>query len=97
MMDIYNVESTIVRANKIFKNNKNSKAIEIAKVISSDMVDQIEVSSRKIAFSIQQHGPSNISFKKLKKMVEQMRLNTDTIQLKREIANYVFNENKYPY
>ena len=97
MMDIYNVESTIVRAKKIFKNNKNSKVIEIAKVISSDMVDQIEVSSRKIAVSIEKQGSSNISFKKLKKMVEEMRLNTDTIQLKREIANYVFNENKYPY
>ena len=46
MTNIYNVESTITRAKKMYAKNQNKQAINIAKYLTSEMVDHLTLSSK---------------------------------------------------
>ena len=97
MTNIYNVESTIIRAKKMYVKNQNKQAINIAKVLTSEMVDHLTLSSKNICNYLKDHEMKDDSEKLLNEIISKAQLNTNTIDLKRNIAKHIFKEGKYPF
>ena len=97
MINIYNVESTIIRAKKIHENSKNTCVIDIAKILSYEMCEHLTSSSRNISIYLKKHGMGDSSKSMLDKIISKSQLQTNTIELKRNIAKYIFKEGKYPF
>ena len=97
MINIYNVESTIIRAKKMYAKNQNKQAINIAKILTSEMVDHLTLSSKNICNYLKDHEMKDDSEKLLNEIISKAQLNTNTIDLKRNIAKHIFKEGKYPF
>ena len=97
MINIYNVESTIIRAKKIHENSKNNCVIDIAKILSFEMCEHLSSSSRNISIYLKKHGMADSSKSMLDKIISKSQLQTNTIELKRNIAKYIFKQGKYPF
>ena len=97
MTNIYNVESTIIRAKKMYAKSQNKQAINIAKILTSEMVDHLTLSSKNICNYLKDHEMKDDSEKLLNEIISKAQLNTNTIDLKRNIAKHIFKEGKYPF
>ena len=97
MTNIYNVESTIIRAKKMYAKNQNKQAINIAKILTSEMVDHLTLSSKNICNYLKDHEMKDDSEKLLNEIISKAQLDTNTIDLKRNIAKHIFKEGKYPF
>ena len=97
-MDIYTAESTVVRARKIMaRNSPEPTVVDIAKVFTAEMANRF-ISQLHIAISAICNGkPSVLIDQKVNEFVSRMRLSTNVIGLKRNIANHVYEKNRYPY
>jgi alkylation response protein AidB-like acyl-CoA dehydrogenase len=96
--DIYTAESTIIRVKKIMDSDKPiASTVDIAKTFTSEMVDRILANTHSILHAIYQGpAPTDVN-KKIKQFEERMRLANNVVQSKRNIAEYVFDQKKYPY
>tara|TARA_B110000196_G_scaffold291898_1_gene279131 strand:+ start:16 stop:1797 length:1782 start_codon:yes stop_codon:yes gene_type:complete len=97
-MDIYAAESTVVRARKIMvSESPEPTVIDVAKVFTTEMVNRL-ISQLHIATNAINDGENSTHInQKVDEFESRIKLSTNTIKLKRNIANYVYEKNKYPY
>lgn len=96
--EIFTAESTIVRAKKIMTSESpNPSVVDIAKVFTTEMVDRIMSKVQIANVAIFEEGNSPLLDQKISEFENRMRLKNNVIKLKRKIAQYVFDENKYPF
>lgn len=96
--DIYTAESTVVRARKIMASESpESTVVDIAKVFTTEMGNRIMSQAHTVTNAIYNGNPSPIVDQKLNEFESRMRLKTNVIGLKQNIANHVFKQNEYPY
>ncbi len=97
-IDIYSAESTIVRVKKIMSSDKPvASTVDIAKVFTTEMVDRILAKTHTILNAVHTGTvPAEVK-DTVNKFEERMRLSNNVVQLKRNIAEYVFDQKKYPY
>ena len=97
-MDIYCAESTVVRARKIMMSDSpEPTVVDIAKVFTTEMVNRL-ISQLHTAINAINDGESSLNIdQKVNEFESRLRLSTNVIKLKRNIANYVYEKNKYPY
>ncbi len=97
-IEIFTAESTIVRAKKIMTSESpNPSVVDIAKVFTTEMVDRIMSKVQIANVAIFEEGNSPLLDQKISEFGNRMRLKNNVIKLKRKIAQYVFDENKYPF
>ena len=97
-IEIFTAESTIVRAKKIMTSESpNPSVVDIAKVFTTEMVDRIMSKVQIASVAIFDEGNSPLLDQKISEFENRMRLKNNVIKLKRKIAQYVFDENKYPF
>ena len=96
--EIFTAESTIVRAKKIMTSESpNPSVVDIAKVFTTEMVDRIMSKVQIANVAIFEEGNSPLLDQKISEFENRMQLKNNVIKLKRKIAQYVFDENKYPF
>lgn len=95
---LFTAEATICRVNQTSGGNGSDFIpIEIGKVFTSESGQQIREMARTGLKRIFRGAiPERIS-KTVTRLEERMELNLDTIALKQEIANFVFDQKKYPF
>ena len=97
-IEIFTAESTIVRAKKIMTSESpNPSVVDIAKVFTTEMVDRIMSKVQIANVAIFEEGNSPLLDQKISEFENRMRLKNNVIKLKRKIAQYVLDENKYPF
>ena len=96
--DIYTAESTLVRARKIMESNSPIQSTkDISRVFISEMVDRIVTNAQSILNAVYDGSIPKDTIFKMRKFDERMRLSCNAVQLKRNIAEFVFEQEKYPY
>ena len=96
--DIYTAESTLIRTKKIMdSDNPISSTKYISKVFVSEMTDRVITKTHSILNSLHDGSVSEETLSKLSQFEKRMRLSTNNVQLKRNIAEYIFEQKKYPY
>ena len=97
-MDIYAAESTVVRACKIMDSNSpEPTVVDIAKTFTSEMANRLISQLHTAKNAINEGEQSHHIDQKVNEFESRIRLSTNVIRLKRNIANYVYKNNKYPY
>ena len=97
-MDIYTAESTVVRARKIMASNSpEPTVVDIAKVFTAEMANRFISQLHTAISAICDGKPSVLIDQKINEFESRMRLSTNVIGLKRNIANHVYKKNRYPY
>lgn len=96
--DIYTAESALVRARKIMESNSPVQSTkDISRVFISEMVDRIVTNAQSILNAVYDGSIPKDTVFKMRKFDERMRLSCNAVQLKRNIAEFVFEQEKYPY
>ena len=96
--DIYTAESTVVRARKIMGSDlPETTVVDIAKVFTAEMGSRTMVQVHTVVNAIFNGNPIPLVDQKVNEFRTRMLLKTNVIGLKRNIANHVFKNNKYPY
>ena len=96
--DIYSAEGIVVRSQKIMDSDSpDSSVIDIAKVYTAEMVNRIMSLTHIVIAAIYTNNPSSLVNQKIIEFENRMRLKTNSIGLKRKIAQNVFESNGYPY
>ena len=96
--DIYTAESALVRARKIMESNSPVQSTkDISRVFISEMVDRIVTNAQSILNAVYDGSIPKDTIFKMRKFDEKMRLSCNAVQLKRNIAEFVFEQEKYPY
>jgi len=97
-MDIYTAESTVVRARKIMASNSpEPTVVDITKVFTAEMANRFISKLHTAISAICDGKPSVLIDQKINEFESRMRLSTNVIGLKRNIANHVYKKNRYPY
>jgi len=97
-MDIYAAESTVVRARKIMDSNlPEPTVVDIAKVFTAEMTNRLISQLHTAMNAICEGEHSTHINQKVYEFESRIRLSTNVIRLKKNIANYVYKKNKYPY
>ena len=96
--DIYTAESAIIRTKKIMdSDNPIPTSKDISIVFISEMVSRVITKTHSILNTLYDGPVSEDIISKVSKFEKRMRLSANTVQLKRNIAEYVFEQKKYPY
>ena len=96
--DIYSAESAIIRTKKIMdSDNPIPTTKDISIVFISEMVGRIITKTHSILNTLYDGSVSEDIIAKVSKFEKRMRLPVNVVQLKRNIAEYVFDQKKYPY
>lgn len=96
--DIYSAESAIIRTKKIMdSDNPIPTTKDISIVFISEMVGRIITKTHSILNTLYDGSVSEDIIAKVSKFEKRMRLPVNAVQLKRNIAEYVFDQKKYPY
>lgn len=96
--DIYSAESAIIRTKKIMdSDNPIPTTKDISIVFISEMVGRIITKTHSILNTLHDGSVSEDIIAKVSKFEKRMRLPVNAVQLKRNIAEYVFDQKKYPY
>ena len=70
---------------------------DISRVFISEMVDRIITNAQSILNAVYDGSIPEDTIFKIRKFDERMRLSCNAVQLKRNIAEFVFEQEKYPY
>lgn len=96
--DIYTAESTVVRAKNIMDSESpESTVVDIASVYTAEMGNRIMSQAHTIVNAIYDGNTPSAIDQKLNEFESRMRLRTNVVGLKRNIANHVYKQNEYPY
>ena len=74
-----------------------STVVDIAKAYTTEMEKRIMANVRTMTMAIFDEKIPKDFEEKLSNFENRMRLNNNVIGLKRKVAQYVFDQNKYPY
>ena len=98
LTNIYTAESTLIRTKKIMdSDNPVPTTKDISMIFISEMVDRIITKTHSILNALHDGFISKEVVAKVNKFEKRMRFSRNTVQLKRNIAQFVFEQKKYPY
>jgi len=98
LTNIYTAESTLIRTKKIMdSDNPVPTTKDISMIFISEMVDRIITKTHSILNALHDGFISEEVVAKVNKFEKRMRFSRNTVQLKRNIAQFVFEQKKYPY
>ena len=96
--DLYTAESTVVRAQKIMGHGKHDKAVcSIAKIYTAEMVLRLLNMSLTALNGIYGGKTTPAVIDQLRRFQGRMMMQTDIINLKRNVAHTIYNHNGYPF
>jgi alkylation response protein AidB-like acyl-CoA dehydrogenase len=97
-MDLYTAESTVVRAQKILENDNHDKTVcSIAKIYTAEMVLRLlNISLTALNGIFSGHTTYEV-IDQLRQFQARMMTQTDIINLKRNVARYIYYHNEYPF
>ena len=94
---LYTMESVICRAKQILPSTKSNLMADIARVhVAESLLDLSKFAFKCLNRIFQSNIPSEI-LTNINALQGKIQLSTDTISLKRELAEYVLAEKKYPF
>ena len=94
---LYTMESVICRAKQILPSTKSNLMADIARVhVAESLLDLSKFAFKCLNRIFQSNIPSEI-LTNINALQGKIQLSTDTISLKRELADYVLAEKKYPF
>ena len=94
---LYTMESVICRAKQISPSTKSNLMADIARVhVAESLLDLSKFAFKCLNRIFQSNIPSEI-LTNINALQGKIQLSTDTISLKRELADYVLAEKKYPF
>ena len=97
-MDIYVAESTILRVKKMLAMPSEHNCVEhVAKIFVAEMSLRMIPDAEKALKAIYNGDLSPVIHEKLNSFRNRMYLATNTIGLKRKLAEYAYSKNAYPY
>ena len=97
-IDLYTAESTVVRAQKIMDiGNQDRTVSSIAKIFTAEMVLRLLNLSLTALNGIYRGQTTPIVFDKMRNFQAKMLMPTDIVNLKREVAQRIFNQKEYPF
>jgi len=96
--DLYTAESTVVRVQKMMNDdNKSKAACSIAKIYTAEMVLRLLNKSLTAMNGIYGGQTTPEVINQLRHFQGKMMMQTDIIKLKRNVAQYIYNHNEYPF
>ncbi|HDY75404.1 MAG TPA: acyl-CoA dehydrogenase [Candidatus Marinimicrobia bacterium] len=97
-MDLYTAESTVVRAQKILENDNHDKTVcSIAKIYTAEMVLRLlNISLTALNGIFSGHTTYEV-IDQLRQFQARMMTQTDIINLKRNVARYIYYHKEYPF
>ena len=97
-IDLYTAESTVVRAQKIMDiGNQDRTVSSIAKIFTAEMVLRLLNLSLTALNGIYRGQTTPIVFDQMRNFQAKMLMPTDIVNLKREVAQRIFNQKEYPF
>jgi alkylation response protein AidB-like acyl-CoA dehydrogenase len=97
-IDLYTAESTVVRAQKIMdRGNQDRTVSSIAKIFTAEMVLRLLNLSLTALNGIYRGQTTPIVFDQMRNFQAKMLMPTDIVNLKREVAQRIFNQKEYPF
>ena len=95
---LFTAESLIARVQQTISPEQNSTmAMNIAKIdIAESFLDMMLLSTKCLNRIFDEQTPKHIS-DTVKKLTFKMKLNTDTIMLKKLLGEYMFEQKEYPF
>ena len=97
-IDLYTAESTVVRAQKIMDiGNQDRTVNSIAKIFTAEMVLRLLNLSLTALNGIYGGQTTPIVFEKMRNFQAKMLMPTDIVNLKRDVAQRIFNQKEYPF
>ena len=97
-IDLYTAESTVVRAQKIMDiGNQDRTVSSIAKIFTAEMVLRLLNLSLTALNGIYGGKTTPIVFDQMRNFQAKMLMPTDIVNLKREVAQKIFNQKEYPF
>lgn len=96
--DLYTAESTVVRAKKIMEDGNHTQAVcSIAKIYTAEMVLRLLNMSLTALNGIYGGQTTPAVIDQLRQFQGRMMMQTDIINLKRNVAHTIYNHNGYPF
>ncbi|MCH7763148.1 MAG: acyl-CoA dehydrogenase family protein [Candidatus Marinimicrobia bacterium] len=96
--DLYTAESTVVRAKKILEDDNHNQAVcSIAKIYTAEMVLRLLNMSLTALNGIYGGKTTPAVIDQLRQFQGRMMMQTDIINLKRNVAHTIYNHNGYPF
>lgn len=96
--DLYTAESTVVRAQKIMEEGNHNQAVcSIAKIYTAEMVLRLLNMSLTALNGIYGGKTTPAVINQLRQFQGRMMMQTDIINLKRNVAHTIYNHNGYPF
>ncbi len=96
--DLYTAESTVVRTQKIMEDGNENKAVcSIAKIYTAEMVLRLLNKSLTALNGIYGGHTTLAVIDQLRHFQARMMTHTDIINLKRNVAHYIYSQNTYPF
>lgn len=97
-IDLYTAESTVVRAQKIMTDGEHDRTVcSIAKIFTAEMVLRLLNMSLTALNGIYGGYTSPQVFEQMRHFQAKMLMPTDIVNLKREVAQRIFNQKEYPF
>jgi hypothetical protein len=97
-IDLYTAESTVVRAQKIMVDGNHDRTVcSIAKIFTAEVVLRLLNMSLTALNGIYGGHTTPEVFDKMKNFQARMLMPTDIVNLKREVAQRIFNQKEYPF
>jgi len=97
-MDLYAAESTVVRSKKIMEKGSQNKVVcSIAKIFTAEMVLRLLNMSLTALNAIYGGNTTPDVINQLRHFQGRMMMQTDIINLKRNVAQYIYTQNAYPF
>ncbi len=97
-MDLFTAESTVIRAQKIMSDGNHDRTVcSIAKIFTAEMVLRLLNMSLTALNGIYGGHTTPMVIDQLRHFQARMMMPTDIINLKREVANRIYQSNTYPF
>lgn len=97
-MDLFTAESTVIRAQKIMSDGNHDRTVcSIAKIFTAEMVLRLLNMSLTALNGIYGGHTKPMVIDQLRHFQARMMMPTDIINLKREVANRIYQSNTYPF
>ncbi|MFQ6677147.1 MAG: acyl-CoA dehydrogenase family protein [Fidelibacterota bacterium] len=97
-MDLYAAESAVVRSKKMMEKSSQNRAVcSIAKIFTAEMVLRLLNMSLTALNAIYGGNTTPDVINQLRHFQGRMMMQTDIINLKRNVAQYIYSQNTYPF
>lgn len=96
--NIFVLQTSLARISQTTKSSSHARfLLAIGKVLAAEKTMEMGMLARKAINNLLQNDLLERALQDVRKLEEEMYLRTDVITLKKEIADFIYNEKKYPF